>query len=179
MAIRDRFSRMLRKSISSSSSTDCSEDSHQRDIATTATTATNTIDAPTPIATPLSKATSRLAKMKSWRSSGGSSSTSCYSHQKSDGISSYNWSCSATTTTITTPSLPSPQPPTRKPNKSSLKQARLHPSERPLTEQNLRHQEMLGAFTMKFGRTRGLSSGNSRADSLDLGGGGVAPDEVI
>ncbi|KAG6353492.1 hypothetical protein INS49_005673 [Diaporthe citri] len=38
-------------------------------------------------------------------------------------------------------------------------QRRLHPSERPLTEQNLRHQEMLGTFTMKFGRSRRFSRG--------------------
>ncbi|KKY35503.1 hypothetical protein UCDDA912_g04553 [Diaporthe ampelina] len=51
------------------------------------------------------------------------------------------------------------------PHKSILKRSgggfprRLHPSERPLTEQNLRHQEMLGTFTMKFGRSRRFSRG--------------------
>lgn len=53
-----------------------------------------------------------------------------------------------------------------------------HPSERRLNERNLRHQEMLGSFTMKFGRRRlsqsarseisEVSPGNSRAASLDI-----------
>lgn len=52
-----------------------------------------------------------------------------------------------------------------------------HPSERPLTEANLQHQEILGAFSMKFGRRKasgagrtsfsGISPGNSRQASQD------------
>jgi hypothetical protein len=56
------------------------------------------------------------------------------------------------------------------------------PAERPPTETNLRHQELLSAFTMTFGRRRpsqggrmsfggvsGISPGNSRQGSLDAG----------
>jgi hypothetical protein len=35
----------------------------------------------------------------------------------------------------------------------------LHPSERPLTEGNLRHQELLSAFSMNFGRRRASQGG--------------------
>lgn len=55
---------------------------------------------------------------------------------------------------------------------------RVHPSERPLTEGNLRHQEMLSSFTFSFGSRRkgsnagrtsfsGVSPGNSRHASWD------------
>lgn len=54
-----------------------------------------------------------------------------------------------------------------------------HPSERRLNERQLRHQEMLGSFTMKFDRKRRVSHGarsdfsdispcNSRTASLDI-----------
>ncbi|KAI5465848.1 hypothetical protein BGZ63DRAFT_420382 [Mariannaea sp. PMI_226] len=41
----------------------------------------------------------------------------------------------------------------RKPKKTAKKRI-VHPSERPLTEQNLRHQEMLSQFTWTFGASQ-------------------------
>ncbi|KAH8890802.1 hypothetical protein GQ53DRAFT_824058 [Thozetella sp. PMI_491] len=55
----------------------------------------------------------------------------------------------------------------------------VHPTERPLTEANLRHQELFSAFTFKFGRRKtsaggrtnhsNISPGNSRPGSFDAG----------
>ncbi len=52
-----------------------------------------------------------------------------------------------------------------------------HPDEQGLSELNVRHQELLGSFSMKFGRRRtstggytsysGISPGNSRHPSVD------------
>jgi len=63
----------------------------------------------------------------------------------------------------------------RKP-KNKTKRRIVHPSERPLTEQNLRHQEMLSQFTWTFGASRpdqveddgfiGISPCCTRAPSL-------------
>lgn len=74
-----------------------------------------------------------------------------------------------------------------KPKPKPQKQ-RLHPSERPLTEMNLRHQEILSSFTFNFGRRKGsnggrrsfasgISPGNSRQGSLDQSAGspGMGP----
>jgi hypothetical protein len=54
----------------------------------------------------------------------------------------------------------------------------LHPSERPLTAQNLKHQQVLGQFTMTFGTANlsqldldGVSPCCTRAPSMDLGTG--------
>ncbi|KAL6787857.1 hypothetical protein J3E68DRAFT_147948 [Trichoderma sp. SZMC 28012] len=59
-----------------------------------------------------------------------------------------------------------------------------HPSEKPLTEQNLKHQEMLSHFTMTFGASDpsqvvdldfdGISPCCTRNGSLDLG----SPDSI-
>lgn len=43
------------------------------------------------------------------------------------------------------------EPKATKANKTKEKKRRLHPSEKPLTAQNLRHQELLSHFTMTFG----------------------------
>lgn len=42
----------------------------------------------------------------------------------------------------------------KKDEKEQAKRGKLHPSERPLTEQNQRHQEILNQFTMTFGATK-------------------------
>lgn len=72
--------------------------------------------------------------------------------------------------------------PSRSPKKPAKDEAgdKLHPSERPLTETNLHHQQLFGSFTMQFGRRRhsgvtaysGISPGSSRRGSRDLSGGG-------
>ena len=163
MAIRDTWHRMVRKSFSSSSSTARSEDGD--DTAPTAATAGTS---PTPIV-PLSKSSSRLtgnfSKITSWRSNA--------SHNRHATSSGSNGSSSAKEGGHGAGSSSSRKasPKRDSPPKSILKKSgggggfgnafpkRLHPSERPLTEQNLRHQEMLGTFTMKFGRSRRYSRG--------------------
>lgn len=159
MAIRETWNRMVRKSFSSSSSGARSDDGQDTPTAATAGTS------PTPSApVPLSKSSSRLgglSKMASWRShnhSGGSDTSNNGKEHGGGGDSSSR---------KTSPKRNSPP-------KSILKRSggagggggfgsgfprRVHPSERPLTEQNLRHQEMLGTFTMKFGRSRRFSRG--------------------
>lgn len=165
MAIRETWHRMVRKSFSSSSSTARSDDGDD----TTAPSAATAGTSPTPSA-PLSKTSSRLtgnlSKITSWRSN-----TSRHAHNNSngsnDGAKEHHGGGGGE------------DPPSRKaspkrdsPPKSILKRSggagggggggfprRMHPSERPLTEQNLRHQEMLGTFTMKFGRSRRFSRG--------------------
>ncbi|GAO13866.1 uncharacterized protein UV8b_03901 [Ustilaginoidea virens] len=62
--------------------------------------------------------------------------------------------------------------------KRNRKNSRLHPSQRPLTLQNLKHQEMLSHFTMTFGASDpsqietlsfvGVSPCCTRAPSLDM-----------
>ncbi|KAK3942982.1 hypothetical protein QBC46DRAFT_378628 [Diplogelasinospora grovesii] len=164
MAIRDRWNRMIsRKSVSSRSSSG-------GDTATTLTTATT---APTPAVTAapaptiahartaednrgfgseLVKGPSRfLAKIPSWRSK-----------PKSPKLGPY---------------LPMPPGGDKKKNNRNT----IHPSERPLTQTNIHHQEMLSGFTLKFGRRResvgarttysNVSPGCSRPGSIDMGGG--------
>lgn len=41
-----------------------------------------------------------------------------------------------------------------------------HPSQRPMTEQNLRHQEVLGTFTMKFGKRHGRSGSEASVEEM-------------
>lgn len=41
-----------------------------------------------------------------------------------------------------------------------------HPSERPMTEQNLRHQKVLGNFTMKFGNRHGRSGSEASVEEI-------------
>ncbi|KAG6014068.1 hypothetical protein E4U43_006972 [Claviceps pusilla] len=62
---------------------------------------------------------------------------------------------------------------------SSKKSKKMHPSQRPLTLQNLKHQEMLSHFTMTFGASDpdqieslsfiGISPCCTRSPSLDMG----------
>jgi hypothetical protein len=44
-----------------------------------------------------------------------------------------------------------------------------HPREQPLTEANLKHQELLNAFTMTFGRRRGSQGGRSSFGGISPG----------
>lgn len=199
MAIRDTWHRMVRKSFSSSSSTARSDDGE--DIITIPATAATAGTSPTPSAVPLSKTSSRLtgnlSKITSWRSNAShnrhaNSNGSSSNGNAKDGGSGGSGSRKAS-------------PKRDSPPKSILKRSggngggggggfgsafpkRLHPSERPLTEQNLRHQEMLGTFTMKFGRSRRFSrgarssfSGISPRCSIDssagMGGAGWSADE--
>jgi len=125
MPIKDHWNRMLRKSVSSSSSggdgTDYANSASEGEA--------------------LSKPASRLAKTLTWRSSGSK-----------------------------TPKKQKQQPTIQKAPQ---------PWERPLSETNLRHQELLNAFTMNFGRRKtsaggrtsvsGVSPGNSRQASVDAG----------
>lgn len=160
MAIRETWHRMVRKSFSSSSSTARSDDGEE----TTAPAVTTAGTSPTP-SVPLSKTSSRLtgnlSKITSWRSNashnrhGNSDSSNGEAKEHGGGGSSSRKG----------------SPKRDSPPKSILKKSggnggfgggfprRVHPSERPLTEQNLRHQEMLGTFTMKFGRSRRFSRG--------------------
>jgi len=125
MPIKDRWNRILRKSVSSSSSSGAGADDR-------------TISVSNDEGDALSKPTSRLAKTLTWRSAGGSK--------------------------------------TPKKEKAPPKE-KSHPAERPLSETNMRHQELLNAFTMNFGRRKtsaggrtsysGISPGNSRQASVD------------
>lgn len=100
----------------------------------------------------LSKPSSRLAKTLTWRPAN-----------------------KATPSTI----APAPIPPTpvKKKKKVAPRGKEPHPAQKPLTEGNMRHQELLSAFTMNFGRTRtsvatgfsGVSPSNSRQASMDAG----------
>ncbi|KAK7697381.1 hypothetical protein SLS64_013572 [Diaporthe eres] len=166
MAIRETWHRMVRKSFSSSSSTARSDDGDD----TTAPAGTTAGTSPTP-SVPLSKTSSRLtgnlSKITSWRSN--ASHNSRHHAHNSDGSNGAkeNGGSGDSSSRKASPKRDSPP-------KSILKKSggngggggfgsgfprRLHPSERPLTEQNLRHQEMLGTFTMKFGRSRRFSRG--------------------
>lgn len=153
MALKDRWSRMLRKSVSSTSS------GGQNDTAGSSNDEGDlhqSVTAPTTASSP-KRSTGRLAKTWSWRSA-----------------------VAGTTSAGDTGSSGAPVAATPKPPKKQSKQ-RVHPSERPLTETNLRHQEMLSTFTMSFGRRArrpsqggrssfsGISPGNSRRGSMDSG----------
>ena len=188
MAIRDTWHRMVRKSFSSSSSGARSDDGD--DAPTAATAGTSPIPS-VPLSKTSSRLTGNLSKITSWRSNNShrhhhatsSSSNEAKEHHSGDSSSR------------------KASPKRDSPPKSILKKSggfggssafpkRMHPSERPLTEQNLRHQEMLGTFTMKFGRSRRFSrgarssfSGISPRCSVDSSAGGpgwgnVDDDEV-
>ncbi|KAI3397681.1 hypothetical protein diail_10450 [Diaporthe ilicicola] len=189
MAIRETWNRMVRKSFSSSSSGARSDDGHDTPTAATAGTS------PTPsVPAPLSKSSTRLgglSKISSWRSH-----ASRNSHNTSGGSSSGGKEHSGDS------SSRKASPKRNSPPKSILKKSgggggggfgsgfprRVHPSERPLTEQNLRHQEMLGTFTMKFGRSRRYSRGGRSSfsgisprcsvDSTAAGGGAAGWGDV-
>jgi len=132
MALKDRWSRMVRKSVSSASSGGDGPNSASNDEGDS-----------------LSKPPSRLAKTLTWLS----------------------------TNTATPSSPPSPTEERKKKKKATPAKEKPHPAERPLTEANMRQQEMLRAFTMSFGRRRtsvatgfsGISPGNSRQASMDAG----------
>lgn len=166
MAIRETWHRMVRKSFSSSSSTARSDDGDE----TTAPTSTATAGtSPTP-SVPLSKTSSRLtgnlSKITSWRSN---ASHNRHTHHSSNGSNGSDNGAKEHGSGGSSSRKGSPK--RDSPPKSILKKSggnggfgsgfprRVHPSERPLTEQNLRHQEMLGTFTMKFGRSRRFSRG--------------------
>lgn len=106
-----------------------------------------------------SLASSRLSRMVSWRSSTATNSSTGSSRsavsQHSSGVSSRG---------------------NRNPNNLGLRSLNLHPSERPLTEENLRQQEVLGRFTMKVAQRRAERTGeasprsprDSRSMSTDM-----------
>lgn len=189
MAIRETWHRMVRKSFSSSSSTARSDDGDDTTAAAAAGTPTGT--SPTP-SVPLSKTSSRLtgnlSKITSWRSNASHNTRHHHAHNSNGSTDAKeNGGSGDSSSRKASPKRDSPP-------KSILKksggngggfgggfQRRLHPSERPLTEQNLRHQEMLGTFTMKFGRSRRFSrgarssfSGISPRCSVDSSAGGAA-----
>ncbi|KAL8387924.1 hypothetical protein RB595_009573 [Gaeumannomyces hyphopodioides] len=68
--------------------------------------------------------------------------------------------------TFTLPIRPSPKPPKSRRSKS-------HPSERPLTEENMAYQQVFANYTLTFGSSRcsfdgGVSPCSSRRGSLDM-----------
>ena len=165
MAIKDRWNRFLSdKSVSSSASS--STEDHQATLALPIASTPNTAIRPRSRTSPSSreddkpsKQSSLLSKTFPWRSSGDAFRSfrppGGKSKKSRDGDS-------AKTTKASSSSRPT--------------QRRMHPSERPLTEINLRHQEMLSAFTFKFGRTGGpmpnlggISPCSSRRASVDEG----------
>lgn len=96
--------------------------------------------------------------------------TFTFGHQRSsDGNSNSN------TSKFPAPTSAAPAPQTPK-KKKQPKKVRHPPSERQLTEANLRHYEMLSEFRMEFGRTRSrtsfdsdISPMGSRMGSFDYG----------
>lgn len=160
MPIRNRLSRMMRKSGSSSGSGSTgSQSSDGRSEAYTVSSVTPTTTTPissTAVGLRLyTSAPARFSKKTTWRSNASSAVVR-------DDVMSFS---------------PSRKPPPKRSAKSAPRQ--MHPSERALSESNLRHQQMLGTFTMKFGRKRGFSSGkesnlsgispcNSRSGSMDI-----------
>lgn len=151
------WNRMFRKSVSSSSS---GGDQSTLSNPTTAASSSPPSDAGLAAATNKSPPpTPSSSKSSSWRFGWGGNSNAT----SEDAI----------------PELSQMKKKKKKPKRGS---AAVHPSERELTEQNLRHQELLSAFTMSFGRSgarkqsaggrtsgSGVSPGCSRSASLDSG----------
>lgn len=175
MAIRDRLSRIVGKSGSSSGSStgsNSSSDSHSErryNVASstnTSSSATTTSSMPkTPrglVRSYTSSAHSRLSKRTTAWLSTTSTSINVSPTVFHDDLNAFS------------PGSKKPDP--KRSSKHPVKS--YHPSERRLNERNLRHQEILGSFTMKFGRRRfsqsarseisEVSPGNSRAASLDI-----------
>lgn len=170
MPIRDRLSRILRKSGSSSGSSSStgsnssSDDYSERrfNVLSTMGPTSPMPKSPRGLVRSYTTASSRLSKRTTAWLSVGSTAINSSSAAVHDDLHSF-------------------QPGSKRPDsKRSTKPAvkSYHPSERRLNERNLRHQEMLGSFTMKFGRRRlsqgarsdisEISPGNSRAASLDI-----------
>lgn len=165
MAIREHWNRLLRKpEISTSSSFSSSSDTSSPPTSPGYIQSGN-IMYPQPRAVTKrggSTASRHLERITSWRSNTSATTASTSSSSRSS-----TWSTATT-------------------KRSGLRALRLHPSDRPLTEQNLRHQEMLGRFTMKYAQRRRPSYGdmeqslteispcNSRNGSVDSGHGPTA-----
>lgn len=164
MPFRDRLSRMIKKSGSGSSSgcsdgSSSSSDGHSETSNVSANTSTTTSMPKTPrgLARSYTSAqSSRISKKAAWGLTPGSSTTDV-------GVLSFS---------------PAPKHNSKRSTKTTVNS--YHPSERRLNEGHLRHQEMLGSFTMKFGRKRQCSHGarsdfsgfspcNSRRGSVDVG----------
>lgn len=150
MPLKTRFSRLFSKSDSASSAS--SSSSHTDDAKTVPWTDRKPVSH-TPKAASNSSAnssrlsslaSSRLSRIASWRSSTATTSSS--------GSNSTATSHSSVSSRVRTP---------------GPRALNLHPSERPLTEQNLRHQEVLGRFTMKVA--------HRRKERQQLGNGEVSP----
>lgn len=175
MAIRDRLSRIVGKSGSSSgSSTGSNSSSDSRSerrynvlssintFSTTATTPSTPNTHKGLVRSYTSSAHSRLSKRTTAWLSTTSTAINVSSTAFHDDLNAFS------------PGSKKPDP--KRSSKHTVKS--YHPSERRLNERNLRHQEMLGSFTMKFGRRRlsqsarseisEVSPGNSRAASLDM-----------
>lgn len=169
MAIRDRLSRIVGKAGSSSGSSTGSNSSsdsqsdRRYNIASSSTTSSLPKTPKGLVRSYTSSAHSRLSKRTTaWLSTTSSTTINLSStafHHESRAFS---------------PGSQKPDP--KRSSKHTVKS--YHPSERRLNERNLRHQEILGSFTMKFGRRRfsqsarseisEVSPGNSRAASLDI-----------
>lgn len=168
MAIRDRLSRILGKSGSSSGSSTGSNSSSDSRSERRYNVASSTITSSMPktpkglVRSYTSSAQSRLSKRTTAWLSTTSTAISVSSTAFHDDLNAFS------------PGSKKPDP--KRSSKHTVKS--YHPSERRLNERNLRHQEMLGSFTMKFGRRRfsqsamseisEVSPGNSRAASLDI-----------
>lgn len=170
MPIRDRLSRIIRKSDSSSGSSSSagsnssSDDYSERryNVLSTIGTTSSLPATPRSLVRSYTTASSRLSKRTTaWLST---SSTAINSSSAAIHDDSHAFQPG------------SKRPDSKRSTKHTVKS--YHPSERRLNERNLRHQEMLGSFTMKFGRRRlsqgarsdisEVSPGNSRAASLDI-----------
>ncbi|OAA53692.1 hypothetical protein ISF_08631 [Cordyceps fumosorosea ARSEF 2679] len=150
MAIRDRFRRALRKSGASDtvSPTELSTAGSTALTTTTTTTTTTSQCSSSHDGPQLEKTTSRLARVLTFSSSSASSPEKEREREE------------------------------KRDRKAAQSRRRTHPRDRPLTTQNIRHQEMLSHFRMTFGASDptqietmsfvGVSPCCTRRGSLDL-----------
>ncbi|TPX10857.1 uncharacterized protein E0L32_008246 [Thyridium curvatum] len=164
------WNRMFRKSVSSASSSGAGGGDHQSAASnpTTAASSSPPSDAGLPKSPAVASAAGpSLSKTSSWRfgwggggGGGGSSNNSNNAGHSTHGAEEQD-----------VPELKAMKKKKRKKTRRrGSAPAVQHPSERELTEQNLRHQELLGAFTMSFGRSGRKHSGGARTS-----GSGVSP----
>ncbi|KUI65212.1 hypothetical protein VM1G_01076 [Cytospora mali] len=174
MAIRERWNRIIRKSVrsSTSSSGGRSDDGH-----------TDPTTPVTPIAIAAATKSSRptdVTRMTSWRSNNSPNNNS--NNATATNNSSNNNSNSNSNSNKESSSPPSSTRPTLKHRPLSFFKSK-HPRDRLPTEENLRYQDAFSMYTIQFGRSRPSSSGscsdispcNSRAGSLDFGHGRMSP----
>jgi len=151
MTIRDRFRRALRKSDSSDTISQTESNS----------TTTTTMSASSSVHKSINSGAGKLARTFTWgrRSKDESDKTAQDAKDKTNKMNNNNSSSNSN-------------------NSKTKKSKKMHPSQRPLTLQNLKHQEMLSHFTMTFGASDpdqieslsfiGVSPCCTRTPSLDM-----------